>query len=158
MSLTRRISLCAAAAALAIASLPTWAQAKIKVAAIYTVPVEQQWVSRIDKALKAAVARGDRLGALHGVPVTIKENVDQKGCATTNGVEAFADLIAGDDAPVVANLRKAGAIIIGRTNTPEFSYRWFTDNPLRGLTQNPWSDAHTPGGSSGGSAAASRRS
>ena len=97
---------------------------------------------------------GVRLGALHGVPVTIKENVDQAGQPTPNGLIADKDLIAKTDAPVVANLRKAGAIIIGRTNTPEFSYRWFTDNPLRGLTRNPWSEAHTPGGSSGGAAAA----
>jgi len=99
------------------------------------------------------VASGAALGALHGVPVTIKENVDQAGQATPNGLVADKDLIAPSDSPVVANLRKAGAIIIGRTNTPEFSYRWFTDNPLRGLTKNPWSEAHTPGGSSGGAAA-----
>jgi len=99
------------------------------------------------------VASGVALGALHGVPVTIKENVDQAGQATPNGLVADKDLIAPSDSPVVANLRKAGAIIIGRTNTPEFSYRWFTDNPLRGLTKNPWSEAHTPGGSSGGAAA-----
>jgi len=106
------------------------------------------------KRADAIVASGVRLGPLHGVPVTIKENVDQAGQPTPNGLVADKDLIAKTDAPVVANLRKAGAIIIGRTNTPEFSYRWFTDNPLRGLTQNPWSDAHTPGGSSGGAAAA----
>jgi amidase len=106
------------------------------------------------KRADAAVASGVALGALHGVPVTIKENVDQAGQATTNGLVAYKDLVATSDAPVVANLRKAGAIIIGRTNTPEFSYRWFTDNPLRGLTKNPWSEAHTPGGSSGGAAAA----
>jgi len=106
------------------------------------------------KCADAVVASGVALGALHGVPVTIKENADQVGQATPNGVVADQDLVAQDDSPVVANLRKAGAIIIGRTNTPEFSYRWFTDNPLRGLTKNPWSDAHTPGGSSGGAAAA----
>lgn len=100
------------------------------------------------------VASGVALGALHGVPITIKENVDQAGQATPNGLVADKDLVAPSDSPVVANLRKAGAIIIGRTNTPEFSYRWFTDNPLRGLTKNPWSEAHTPGGSSGGAAAA----
>jgi len=100
------------------------------------------------------VASGVALGALHGVPITIKENVDQTGQATTNGIPAFAEVIAEADSPVVANLRKAGAIIIGRTNTPEFSLRWFTDNPLRGLTKNPWNEATTPGGSSGGAAAA----
>ncbi|MDP6689343.1 MAG: amidase family protein [Alphaproteobacteria bacterium] len=100
------------------------------------------------------VGSGVALGPLHGVPITIKENVDQIGQATTNGVPAFAEVVADTDSPVVANLRKAGAIIIGRTNTPEFSLRWFTDNPLRGLTKNPWDDGITPGGSSGGAAAA----
>ncbi|MGI9331876.1 MAG: amidase [Gammaproteobacteria bacterium] len=106
------------------------------------------------RAAGATVAAGEPLGPLHGVPVTIKENVDQAGQATTNGVRAFADVIAKTDAPVVANLRRAGAVIIGRTNTPEFSLRWFTDNPLRGLTRNPWDPGRTPGGSSGGAAAA----
>lgn len=101
----------------------------------------------------AAVARGDILGPLHGVAVTVKENVDQAGCATTNGTVAFRDAIATDDSPVVANWTAAGAIILGRTNTPGFSFRLDTDNELRGQTFNPWSDAHTPGGSSGGAAA-----
>ena len=99
-----------------------------------------------------AVAAGAPLGALHGVPVTIKENVDQEGCATTNGVVAFRDLIAPADCPAVANLKSAGAIIIGRTNTPAFSFRIDTVNDLRGRTYNPWSRTHTPGGSSGGAA------
>lgn len=101
----------------------------------------------------AAVQSGHSLGPLHGVPVTIKENVDQAGLATTNGVAAFTEVLATENAPVVDNLVKAGAIIIGRTNTPEFSLRWFTDNPLRGRTLNPWDDTRTPGGSSGGAAA-----
>ncbi|MEP7116151.1 MAG: amidase [Acidobacteriota bacterium] len=100
----------------------------------------------------AAVARGDALGPLHGVPVSIKENIDQAGCATTNGVVAFRDLVANDDSPVVANLAAAGAIILGRTNTPGFSFRLDTENDLRGLTYSPWSGTHTPGGSSGGAA------
>jgi amidase len=86
----------------------------------------------------AAIRRGEVLGELHGVPVTIKENVDQEGQATTNGLAAFANVIAPADAPVVRNLRKAGAIIVGRTNTPELSMRATTDNPLRGRTKNPW--------------------
>jgi amidase len=88
------------------------------------------------------------------VPVTVKINVDFAGRATTNGVVAYKDVIAPADAPVVANWRKAGAIIIGRTNTPAFSWRWFTDNDLHGRTHNPWSRDFTPGGSSGGAAAA----
>jgi amidase len=113
-----------------------------------------------DEALRAAdeadgaVARGEALGPLHGVPVTTKVNVDQAGLATTNGVVAFKDVIARDDSPVVANLRRAGAVILGRTNTPAFSFRWFTENALHGRTLNPWSQAHTPGGSSGGASAA----
>ena len=102
----------------------------------------------------AARRRGDALGPLHGVPVTVKVNVDMKGRATTNGIVAFKDAIARDDSPVVSNLRKAGAVIIGRTNTPAFSVRWFTENDLHGRTLNPWSAAHTPGGSSGGASAA----
>jgi amidase len=102
----------------------------------------------------AAVARGDAVGALHGVPVLIKENVDQAGCATTNGVPAFRDVMASDDSPVVANLRAAGAVLAGRTNTPGFSFRLDTDNDLRGRTFNPWSARHTPGGSSGGASSA----
>ena len=100
----------------------------------------------------AAVARGDALGPLHGVPVGIKENIDQAGCATTNGIVAFRDLVATENSPVVANWLAAGAIVLGRTNTPGFSFRLDTENDLRGLTCNPWSEAHTPGGSSGGAA------
>ena len=97
-----------------------------------------------EEALKAAHAadkqraRGGALGLLHGVPVTIKENVDYEGRPNFNGVPANKDLIAPSDAPVVRNLKKAGAIVIGLTNTPEFSFRGFTDNPLHGLTLNPW--------------------
>ncbi len=97
---------------------------------------------------------GMAVGPLYGVPITIKENTDQQGQSNPNGIPDFANVMATEDAPIVANLRRAGAIIIGRTNTPEFSYRWFTDNPLRGLTTNPWASDRTPGGSSGGAAAA----
>ncbi|MEO9782034.1 MAG: amidase family protein [Sedimentitalea sp.] len=106
------------------------------------------------RALDADLASGKPTGPLHGVPVTIKVNVDQKGHATTNGVTAFANEIAPDDAPVVANLLRAGAVVIGRTNTPEFSFRADTDNPLHGRTNNPWGDHVSPGGSSGGAASA----
>ncbi|MFV0473371.1 MAG: amidase family protein [Pikeienuella sp.] len=104
--------------------------------------------------LDAEMAKGGPVGPLHGVPVTIKVNVDQKGCATTNGVTALKDVIAPGDAPVVENLRRAGAVVIGRTNTPEFSFRAHTDNPLYGETKNPWGDHVSPGGSSGGAASA----
>lgn len=93
-------------------------------------------------------------GLLHGVPVTIKINVDQKGHATSNGVPALKDMIAPDDAPLVRNLKAAGAIVIGRTNTPEFSFRADTDNPLFGRTHNPWGRHVSAGGSSGGAGSA----
>ena len=105
-------------------------------------------------AVDYALANGATLGPLCGVPVTVKVNTDQQGYATTNGVVAQRDLIAEVDSPVVANLRAAGAIILGRTNTPTFSARWFTSNKLHGPTKNPRDPALTPGGSSGGAAAA----
>src|ERR1700678_2540811 len=93
-------------------------------------------------------------GPLFGVPVTIKVNVDQEGQATTNGLPALANVIAPDDAPLVHNLRHAGAIIVGRTNTPELSMRLTTVNPLHGRTFNPWHPDVSPGGSSGGAGVA----
>jgi amidase len=105
-------------------------------------------------AADQALARGEAVGPLHGVPITIKVNVDMAGCPTDNGVVAFKELMATRDNPVVANLRRAGGIVVGRTNTPAFSMRWFTDNTLHGATRNPWDPARTPGGSSGGAAAA----
>ena len=102
----------------------------------------------------AALARGEEAGPLAGVPVTVKVNVDQAGFATTNGVGLQKDLIAADNSPVVDNLRRAGAVILGRTNTPAFSLRWFTGNKLHGDTLNPRNPALTPGGSSGGAASA----
>jgi len=113
-----------------------------------------------EEAMKAARAadkqraRGKELGLLHGVPVTIKENVDYEGRPNPNGVPANMNIIAPSDSPVVCNLKKAGAIVIGLTNTPEFSFRGFTDNPLHGLTLNPWDPNITCGGSSGGAGAA----
>src|SRR3954467_7234286 len=101
----------------------------------------------------AAAGRGELFGPLHGVPVTLKINVDVAGRATTNGVVAFKDRIARDDSPVVASWRRAGAIFIGRTNVPAFSTRYFTDCELHGRTLNPWDPRRTPGGSSGGAAA-----
>ena len=102
----------------------------------------------------AAVAAGDGLGPLHGVPCTVKENVDVSGTPTTQGLPAFAELIAPTDAPLVERLRGAGAIPIGRTNLPELGLRISTDNPLHGLTRNPWHPGRTAGGSSGGEGSA----
>ncbi|HLZ74476.1 amidase family protein [Phenylobacterium sp.] len=115
-------------------------------------------VDLTDQALEAAracdraQAAGEALGLLHGVPVTVKINIDVEGQANSNGVVALANNIASGDAPVTANFRAAGAVILGLTNTPEFSLRTFTDNPLHGLTLNPWDRAVTCGGSSGGAA------
>lgn len=113
-----------------------------------------------DEALAAAdagdqaIARGESIGPLHGVPISIKVNVDVRGHATTDGVVANRGQIATSDSPLVAHLRGAGAVIVGRSNTPAFSLRWFTDNDLHGRTLNPFDAAVTPGGSSGGAAAA----
>jgi amidase len=113
-----------------------------------------------DKALQAAdaadaaQARGETLGSLHGVPVTIKVNIDVQGEATDEGVHAFKNNIASSDSPLVQSMREAGAIIVGRNNAPAFSLRWFTDNALHGRTLNPFDTSVTPGGSSGGAAAA----
>ena len=104
--------------------------------------------------IDAARAQGQDLGPMAGVPVTIKVNVDQAGHATTNGLRLQQGLVAETDSPVVANLRRAGAVIVGRTNTPAFSLRWFTNNQLHGQTLNPRNMTLTPGGSSGGAASA----
>ena len=106
------------------------------------------------QAVDARIAAGEAPGVLAGVPVTIKVNIDQQGCRNTNGIRIQQDHIAEQDSPVVTNLRKAGAIIVGRTNTPAFSMRWFTRNSLHGHTLNPRNTSLTPGGSSGGAASA----
>jgi amidase len=106
------------------------------------------------RALDRRRADGEALGPLAGVPVTIKDNVDVAGQSSPNGVAALDAAVAATDAPTVSHLRRAGAVILGRTNTPEFSWRWHTDNPLFGPTANPRRPDLTPGGSSGGAAAA----
>ena len=105
-------------------------------------------------AIDQRLAAGEECGPLAGVPVTIKVNTDQTGYATTNGLRMQKDQIATQDSPVVSNLRKSGAVMLGRTNTPAFSLRWFTTNQLHGDTKNPHDPGLTPGGSSGGAASA----
>ena len=105
------------------------------------------------RAIDAVIARGEDAGPLAGVPVTTKVNIDQAGYATTNGLRSQRELIAQDNSPVAESLLRAGAVLLGRTNTPAFSYRWFTSNQLHGVTRNPRDPALTPGGSSGGAAA-----
>ena len=107
------------------------------------------------KEADAALARGETWGPLHGIPVTVKVNVDYEGTPNTNGLPALADNIAPGNSPVVQNLLDAGAIIFGKTNTPELSMRATTDNPLHGLTKSPWDERASPGGSSGGAGSAS---
>jgi amidase len=99
-------------------------------------------------------AHGETPGPLFGVPIAIKDNVEVRGQRTPNGVAGLVHVIAKDDAPIVRNLLAAGAVIVGRTNTPEFSMRATTNNALYGLTLNPWDARISCGGSSGGSAAA----
>ncbi len=113
-------------------------------------------VTLADSALEAAdnADANTPSGALHGVPFTIKENIDCLGSATTQGVPALAEAMPTMDSPVVERMKQAGAIPLARTNLPELGLRIHTDNPLRGLTHNPWDQTRTAGGSSGGEAAA----
>src|SRR5947208_719839 len=103
---------------------------------------------------EVAVRRGAKLGALHGVPVSIKSSIEVAGMRCEAGTKLRAGYVARGDAPLVARLRKAGAIILGVTNTPELLMAWETDNLLYGRTNNPWDLSRTPGGSSGVEAAA----
>ena len=108
-------------------------------------------------AIDARIAAGEDVGPLGGVAVTIKVISDQKGFATTNGTTLQRDWIATANNPVVDNFLKAGAVILGRTNCPAFSYRWFTNNEVHGHTKNPHDASLTPGGSSGGRGRCDRR-
>ena len=105
-------------------------------------------------AADATLARGDPVGPMHGVPVSVKVNIDVAGAPTTAGMLAFANALPAADAPLVARLRAAGAIPLARTNMPDLGLRWHTDSSLHGVTRNPWNPALTPGGSSGGEAVA----
>lgn len=104
--------------------------------------------------LAAAARRGSRLGPLHGVPISIKDLIPTKGIRTTRGSRLFANNLPEEDAPVVERVKRAGAIILGKTNTPEFGWKGSTDNLLFGPTRNPWNLSRTAGGSSGGATAA----
>ncbi len=106
------------------------------------------------RAADDSIARGEPLGPLHGVPFTVKENIDMAGMPTTWGVVPLAHAVVPADAPVVERMRAAGAIPIGRTNMPDMALRVHTDSSLHGLTRNPWNAGRTAGGSSGGEAVA----
>jgi amidase len=120
--------------------------------AIVTLAEEQ--AAKQAAAADDAAARGESLGPLHGLPIAVKDLADTAGIRTTYGSPLFADHVPDADAPHVARLRAAGAVIIGKTNTPEFGAGSQTFNPVFGATRNPWDTRLTPGGSSGGAAAA----
>jgi len=106
------------------------------------------------RAAERALMRGDQVGPLHGVPVSIKASIDVAGHRCEAGTRLRAGYVAAQDAPLVARLRAAGAVILGVTNTPELLMAWETDNLLYGRTNNPWDLSRTAGGSSGGESAA----
>jgi len=106
------------------------------------------------KEADTALARGEVWGPLHGVPITIKDAIETAGLRTTGGFPPLAEYVPARDAPVVARLRAAGAIILGKTNLPVLSADYRADNPIFGRTNNPWDLGRTPGGSTGGGAAA----
>lgn len=102
----------------------------------------------------AAVARGESWGPLHGLPITVKDAIATAGIRSTGGAEALRDHVPAADAPAVAALKSAGAVVFGKTNLPEWSGDWQSWNTMFGTTNNPWDVTRTPGGSSGGAAAA----
>ncbi|MCX5736228.1 MAG: amidase family protein, partial [candidate division NC10 bacterium] len=106
------------------------------------------------RAAEAAVLRGDPLGPLCGVPFSVKDLVITRGVRTAFGSRIYEHHIPDEDAPVVERLCAAGAIMVGKTTTPEFGWKGATDSPLTGISRNPWDLTKTPGGSSGGAAAA----
>src|SRR3989449_6680895 len=103
---------------------------------------------------RAAMRRGARLGPLHGVPSGVKDLIITKGVRTTFGTPLYRDNVPSEDAPAVERMKAAGAIMIGKTNTPTFGWVGITDNLVFGVTRNPWNQEYTPGGSSGGAGAA----
>jgi len=118
------------------------------------VQVDAEGARRAARVAEGAVTRGEKLGPLYGVPVSIKSSIEVAGMRCESGTRLRAGFVAPRDAPLVSRLRKAGAIILGNTNTPELLMAWETDNLLYGRTNNPWDLSRTPGGSSGGEAAA----
>jgi len=120
--------------------------------AVVTLDVERARVAAT--AADDALARGDDGGPLHGLPITIKDAIETEGIRSTGGAVELADHVPAADAPAVARLKAAGAIVFGKTNLPRWSGDSQAFNELFGTTNNPWSPAHVPGGSSGGSAAA----
>lgn len=118
------------------------------------VQVDAESARRQARASEEAVTRHEKLGPLHGVPISIKSSIEVTGMGCESGTKLRAGVVAAHDAPLVSRLRQAGAIVLGTTNTPELLMAWETDNLLYGRTNNPWDLSRTPGGSSGGEAAA----
>jgi Asp-tRNA(Asn)/Glu-tRNA(Gln) amidotransferase A subunit family amidase len=118
------------------------------------VHVDPVRVRREAQTAEASVACGETVGPLHGVPISIKSSIDVAGMRCESGTRLRAGTVATQDAPLVKRLRHAGAIVLGVTNTPELLMAWETDNLLYGRTNSPWDLERTPGGSSGGEAAA----
>jgi len=118
------------------------------------VQLDVKGARREARAAEESVTRGEKLGPLHGIPISIKSSVEITGMKCEAGSKLRAGFVAPKDAPLVSRLRKAGAIILGTTNTPELLMAWETDNLLYGRTNNPWDLSRTSGGSSGGEAAA----
>lgn len=115
--------------------------------------LDEEGALRAARAADAALASGAPAGPLHGVPITIKDSFDTRGLASTAGTRGRRDFRPAIDAMAVARLRAAGAIILGKTNTPELTLAYETDNEVYGRTNNPFDLSRTPGGSSGGAAA-----
>jgi len=118
------------------------------------VQVDAEGARRQARAAEESVTRGEKVGPLHGVPISIKSSIEVTGMKCEAGSKLRAGFVAAKDAPLVSRLRRAGAIILGTTNTPELLMAWETDNLLYGRTNNPWDLSRTAGGSSGGEAAA----
>ncbi|MFN0094873.1 MAG: amidase [Dehalococcoidia bacterium] len=123
-----------------------------KINAVVTLDAERALARALEA--DAATARGERWGPLHGVPITLKDTLETAGLRTTSGFEPLSDNLPANDASAVARLKGAGAILLGKTNTPTLAMDFQTHNPIFGRTNNPWDVARATGGSSGGSAAA----
>jgi aspartyl-tRNA(Asn)/glutamyl-tRNA(Gln) amidotransferase subunit A len=119
----------------------------------YVTVVADAALAEAERAERVVMSGGD-LGPLHGVPVSIKDLIFTKGIRTTMGSRLLQDYVPDEDAVAVSRLKKAGAIVLGKTNAPEFGFKPMTDNAVFGTTCSPWNERYTPGGSSGGAAAA----
>src|SRR5256712_11125928 len=109
---------------------------------------------RLAREAEIAMMKGEPLGLLHGVPVSVKDVLFTRGMRTTGGSRLYAGLISEHDAVSLGPLKAAGAVLLGKTTTSEFGHKAVTESPLFGVTRNPWNLERTPGGSSGGAAAA----